>query len=225
MIYRNPRTINVPNVDILTLLFEHEKCGARDDSLLHADAANPERCITKSQARNLTKRIAYGLRYEYGIGVNGPGKDVMMVICSGQVFLPVLFYGVIAAGGIYSAISVGATVTELAIQLLQSPVKLLVCSQDTREVAVKAAEKCGLEESKILMLESSAEVNLRNLLTGRSCVSEKQLSWNKITNPAELENSLVCLLYSSGTTGPPKGVRLSHMNLVSQAVLPGDLVR
>lgn len=129
----------------------------------------------------------------------------MMVICSGQVFLPVLFYGVIAAGGIYSAISVGATVTELSIQLLQSPVKLLVCSQDTREVAVKAAEKCGLEESKILMLESSAEVNLRNLLTGRNCVSEKQLSWNKITNPAELENSLVCLLYSSGTTGPPKG--------------------
>lgn len=185
---------------------DHENCGANEDSLLHADAANPELSITKSQARNLTKQVAHGLRHEFGIGASGPGKDVVMVMCSGQIFLPVLFYGVIAAGGIYSALSISATVTELTNQLKQYPANLLICSPDTKAVAVEAAAKCGLPESKILVLESSADLSLRSLLTGRNCVTEKQLTWTKITDPTELENSIVCLLYSSGTTGPPKGM-------------------
>jgi 4-coumarate--CoA ligase len=129
-----------------------------------------------------------------------------MVMCSGQVFLPVLFYGVIAAGGVYSALSTSATVSELSTQLSQTPVSLLVCSPETKLVAAKAAEKCGSSDTKILVLESGSELNLRNLATGRNCVSERKLDWTKITNPKELEDSLVCLLYSSGTTGPPKGM-------------------
>lgn len=129
-----------------------------------------------------------------------------MVMCSGQVFLPVLFYGVIAAGGIYSALSSSATVTELTNQLSQNPVSILVCSSDTRAVAVKAAEQCGIPQTKILELESSADLSVRNVSSGRNCVTQEELNWSKITDPTELENSLVCLLYSSGTTGPCKGM-------------------
>ena len=41
----------------------------------------------------------------------------------------------------------------------------------------------------------------RNLIDGND-----KLPWQKITYPYELENSLVILIYSSGTTGLPKGI-------------------
>ena len=45
------------------------------------------------------------------------------------------------------------------------------------------------------------------------------LDWRRITDRKELETATVTLIYSSGTTGLPKGVPLSHRNMVSAAVI------
>ena len=51
------------------------------------------------------------------------------------------------------------------------------------------------------------------------------LPWTRITDRKELEESLIALIYSSGTTGLPKGVKLSHRNIVSQTVSTGDMMK
>ncbi|KAK3366425.1 hypothetical protein B0H63DRAFT_90329, partial [Podospora didyma] len=51
------------------------------------------------------------------------------------------------------------------------------------------------------------------------------LEWERVTDPATLENSVICVLFSSGTTGTPKVCRLSHTNIVSEATLVVDPTR
>ena len=116
-----------------------------------------------------------------------------------------MFYGVIAAGGIYSAASAAATPAELARQIQGGPSDVVICSPDVCEVATAAAQKCGIDLSRVLLLESVPEWRLASIAGNNSCISDKELNWDRPTDLETLETRPVCLLYSSGTTGLPKG--------------------
>ena len=118
--------------------------------------------------------------------------------------LPTVFYATICAGGVYSAASASSTAAELARQVRQGESNLIICSADAKEVAVTAAKDCGVPLERVMVLESSPRV-LNSIGSGRSCIADQELDWMRITDKDELENSVICLLYSSGTTGVPKG--------------------
>jgi 4-coumarate--CoA ligase len=73
----------------------------------------------------------------------------------------------------------------------------------------------GLGLERVLVLDSRAgRWGWRSLEGGRSWrprVDElergrgKRLTWERVTDEKQLEESVICLLYSSGTTGVPKG--------------------
>jgi len=141
------------------------------------------------------------------------------VISYGQVLVSAAFFGVIAAGGVYSAASPSSTVAELARQVKIGNSRLLICGKEHQAVTARAAEECGLPLSSVLLLESSPEWKLRSLEGGIDVVSSSRLSWQTITDRQALKDSLITILWSSGTTGLPKGVMLSHENLVAETYI------
>lgn len=205
IIYRSGLHYNVPNLDLLTFLFDSPHVPYPDSTPLHISAANPEHCITKGAGQTWTKRIAAALRKDYSIGAQGADSDVVSVIAAGHHFVPFVFYGAIAAGGVYSAASSASTPEELARQLKLGRSKVLVCTPETKDVAEKGAALVGLRKEKVLVLSGGNEAHLTRVSDGKNIVGRDELDWERITDPTRLENSLTCLIYSSGTTGLPKG--------------------
>lgn len=161
--------------------------------------------ITKARARDLTRQFAYFLRHQFGIGKEGPEKDVVVTISTGQSALGCIFYAVLAADGIYSAASPSSTVSDLTRQIKDGPGRIVVCSEDVKNVALSAARNAGLPAKNVLVLKSYPEIQLVSADGTVACDFKGSLDWRRITDPKELEESKVCIMYSSGTTGLPKG--------------------
>ena len=215
----NP-VVDVPNLDLLTFLFDSENTAATPPTPLHVDTTAPTNSLTKFGLQTLAQRIAHGLRTNYSIGATSASKDVVTVISNGQILVPAVFYGVLAAGGVYSAASPHSTVSELSRTLNIGTSKLLICGTEFVDLARKAAKESGIPLSQVLVLDSTLDKwSLKSLEGNINAISNSQLPWRRMTDPKELKESLIVILWSSGTTGLPKGVMLSHQNLVSECYI------
>ena len=188
--------------------------------MIHASAADPTLSLTVGRTRALTQATISALRRYFNVGSNGAGQDIISVISTGSYLLPVLFFGIIGAGGVFSAASAASTSGELSKQIQGAESKLLFCVEATKDAAIKAAEEAGWGANgagRVLVMgegkEWTLQVVLANGQLGPNLIDERQkMPWPKITDRKTLEDSLTILIYSSGTTGLPKGVLQSEVN-------------
>nr|XP_036582525.1 AMP-binding enzyme [Colletotrichum truncatum]KAF6791229.1 AMP-binding enzyme [Colletotrichum truncatum] len=215
-IYRSPDTIELPKVDLLTFLFDHPNERLHDDTVLHAEAADPSKCITKARLVTTLKQLAHTLRHKYGIQKG----DVVQVIFTGHYMAPAVFYGIMAAGGSVAASTPSSSPPEIARQINLTESKMIICSPDLKELAAAGGTAAGLPEDRILYIGDSHDFRLFEAKSQKQVpVSKEQLEWPRVTDQHTLENTVGCFIYSSGTTGVPKAVKISHANMIAQTMV------
>jgi long-chain acyl-CoA synthetase len=141
---------------------------------------------------------AAGLLAEEGIE---PGDRVGLMLPNVPQF-PILYYGILRAGGVVVPMNVLLKEREVAYYLEDSGAKLLLAWEGMFDAAQAGAEKAG---AKVIKVDSEGFVQRLGAATPREEIADRD------------GQDTAVLLYTSGTTGSPKGAELTHDNLRSNA--------
>ncbi len=155
-----------------------------------------EAALSYDEFREAALRVAAGLRSR---GVE-PGDRVGMVLPNVLSF-PVIFYGTLLAGAAVVPMNPLLKAREIEYYLTDSGARLIVAGTQSAEPAAEAAAAVGVDSVTV------------DLAMPREVMADEGLD-----APVERADSdTAVILYTSGTTGQPKGAELTHAGLNSNA--------
>ncbi|KAE8134985.1 hypothetical protein BDV38DRAFT_294956 [Aspergillus pseudotamarii] len=203
--------VDIPNVDLWTFLFERKDRTFPDDNIIYQDA-DTQRFYTYKTLKDAALAFGHGLKavYDWRKG------DVLALFTPNSIDTPVVMWGAHWAGGVVSPANPAYTTEELAFQLKNSGAKAVITQVPQLSVVREAAKKANIPEDRIILIgdQRDPEAKVKHFTSIRNISGATRYRKTKI-NP---EKDLSFLVYSSGTTGVPKGVMLSHRNIVANSL-------
>ena len=172
--------------------------------------------LTGNDIKSIVEKITFAL-HSHGI----EPKDKVSILSKTNYRWPLCDYGII---------SLGAVSTTVYPTLLPEQIKHIIIDSDSKLVFVE--DSIQLEKIKsiieycpklktIVVMDNSLEkeekgiLNLNSfMIVDQEYIKNNNLDFEKMIKAAKPDD-LLTLIYTSGTTGLPKGVMLSHNNLVS----------
>ena len=164
---------------------------------------------TFRELRSISTEIGRGLRSQW----KWQKGDVMALFSPNSGDIGSITMGTLWAGGIVCPANNLYTVGELVSILKSSGAKALTTHLECLEVAREAALIAGLPLNRIILIgDPDPKGGIKHFLSLRESTKAVE---KVLINPKE---DLAFLVYSSGTTGLPKGVMLSHENIVANVL-------
>jgi acyl-CoA synthetase (AMP-forming)/AMP-acid ligase II len=199
MAYRSPYPdIQVPDRSLTEQVFSH--AAAKPDAIAMADGLTG-RTITYGSLLEQIRQTAAGLA-ERGITKG----DVVSLWSPNVPEWPVVFFAVVRLGAIVHTSNPVSTAEELAFQLTDAKSKMLFTVGALSDKAKAAIEGSNRPIELFTIDETPGIQSLASIAIDQDPPAVS-------IDPA---HDIVVLPYSSGTTGLPKGVMLTHRNVVAQ---------
>jgi long-chain acyl-CoA synthetase len=185
--------------------------------LEHSARLTPERVavtfgnehVTYAELNARANQIAAGL---HAIGIRA--GDHVALSCPNLPFFPMAYFGILKAGAAVVPVNVLLKAREIAYHLRDSHARAMLAFEGTPELPV--GEACTA---------AAAEAGTPHLLLMPRDLPQLMRDDPGFHAPRREPHDTAVILYTSGTTGHPKGAELTHANMVGNAITSHDMFR
>jgi acyl-CoA synthetase (AMP-forming)/AMP-acid ligase II len=207
MLYRSPYPeVEIPDLPLTSFILRHAERLTTKPALIDGPTG---RTLTYGELADGVRRVASGLaRRGFRQG------DVFATICPNVPEFALAFYGAASLGGATTMLNPLYTADEMQRQLADSGARFVLTVPEALATVREAVTGTRVEDIFVLG-DGDGATTFRRLLEHEDPLFEVDIG----------PDDVAALPYSSGTTGRPKGVMLTHRNLLAsvltrRAVLP-----
>ncbi len=175
-----------------------------------------DKSFTFAQTAAMVNKVANALR-DKGIQKG----DKVALSCLNLPYFPMIYYGILKIGAVVVPLNVLLKGREIAYHLNDSEAKAYLCFQGTPELPMAQEVFAGFNQADqcehfiVITADPTAPSPIENTQTLGQLIAEAPITADtELTSP---EDTAV-ILYTSGTTGFPKGAELSHSNMTMNAI-------
>ncbi|KAF7346112.1 hypothetical protein MSAN_01837900 [Mycena sanguinolenta] len=172
------------------------------------------RQVFLNELRERTLALAQSLSQKYRIGEN----DVVLICSPNHVDYPVAIWAPHYLGAIFTGTNPNSTPAEIAYHIKLTGTTLIIAHSDSFEAAAEAAKLAGIPPDRVLSLDSNPKLHATSIGTLISGVSDSSTFVPKKLSDGEGKTKIAALCLSSGTTGQPKAVAISHSAIISNTI-------
>jgi len=179
------------------------------------------RSVSFAQLLDAVDRVASGL---VTAGV-GPG-DRVALSCPNLPYFPMVYYGILKAGAVVVPLNLLLKGREIAYHLKDSDAKAYFCFEGTPELPMAAeghkgfSEAGGCERMWVITADPAAASPIEGVPTLGQLLTASPPGCDMVQTQA---GDTAVILYTSGTTGFPKGAELTHANMTMNALMSRQL--
>ncbi len=177
--------------------------------------------LNYAQVNGAANQVANGLS---ALGIQK--GDKVALSCPNLPFFPIVYYGILKAGATVVPLNVLLKSREIAYHLADSDAKAYFCFQGTPELPMGEFGYNGFQETGscehffMITADPARASPIEGTRTLGQLMVNQPPAFDTVVTEAD---DTAVILYTSGTTGQPKGAELTHNNMIMNARIADNM--
>ncbi|PSN65025.1 acetyl-CoA synthetase-like protein [Corynespora cassiicola Philippines] len=206
--------LEIPKTNLLDYLFPRDQ--EPSDTPIWIDAKDTNHHLTSRTLLQWAKRLALGLDR-----LGSKQGEVVMIYTPNHIFVPVAYLGIVGGKRVFSGANAAYTLPEMVHQISNTQAQFILAHPTLASTAAEAARQAGLPNGRVFLFSDHPNAPTAGCQDWRSMLPPPSSASTYTFPPlsaSESTTTVATVNYSSGTTGLPKGVEVSHHNLIANLV-------